>query len=102
MDMSVQIASLEAKVAPETRQKLQASAKEYEAVFMTQMFSEMFKDVDLNPMSEGSSAAEDTYKGMLMTEYGKAMSVKGPGIGLAPSLYSALLQKQIASQQEAE
>ena len=101
MDMNVQIAALEAKVDPATRQKLHNSAKEYESVFMTQMLNEMFKEVDFSPMSEGSSAAEDTYKGMLMTEYGKAMSVKGPGIGLAPSLYSALLQKQIASQQEA-
>lgn len=100
MDMSLSIAAMEAKVAPDTRQKLQDSAKQYEAVFVTQMLNSMFENVDFSPMSEGSSAAEDTYKGMMMTEYGKSLSVKGPGIGLAPSLYSALLQRQIATQQE--
>lgn len=102
MEISQSLAVMEAKVDPATRQKLQAAAKEYESVFVTQMLNSMFENVDFNPLSQGGSAAEDTYKGLMMTEYGKSLSVKGPGIGLAPSLYSALLEKQIAAQQEAE
>lgn len=105
MSSDVQIrpdfAALEAKVDPATRGKLQKSAREYEGVFMTQMMNIMFENVDFSPMAEGgSSAAADTYKGMLVNEYGKAMSEKGSGIGLADPIYGALLQAQINSQEQ--
>lgn len=94
------IAALESKVDPKIQSKLQKSAKEYEGVFMSQMMNIMMQEVDMNPLGEGSNAAMDTYKGMLTTEYGKAMSSQGAGIGLAEPIYGALLQAQINSQQE--
>ena len=94
------IPALEAQVDPSTRGKLQKSAKEYEGVFMTQMMNIMFENVDFSPMSEGSSAAADTYKGMMVNEYGKSMAENGAGIGLAEPIYGALLQAQINSQQQ--
>jgi Rod binding domain-containing protein len=97
--MTPEIAALEAKVPQDIRQKLQHSAREYEGVFMTQMMNIMFQNIDLDPLSEGSSAASDTYKGMLVTEYGKAMSMQGSGIGLADPIYKSLLETQLRSQE---
>lgn len=93
------IAGLEAKVAPETSKRLKNSAREYESVFMSQMMQAMFKEIDMNPMSDGSSAAEDTYKGMLTNELGSAVTRAGSGIGLADPIYKSLLEAQIASQE---
>lgn len=94
------IAGLESKVDLDTRTRLKDSAQQYEAVFMSQMMQAMFKEIDLNPMSEGSSAAEDTYKGMLTNELGSAVTKAGPGIGLADPIYKTLLEAQIASQEK--
>lgn len=92
------IKALEAKVPAETQKKLLDSSKQYESVFMAEMFNIMFKDVDMNPMGSGSSAADDTYKGMLTQKYADAIS-QGPGIGIAQPIYKALLEAQIASQE---
>ncbi len=94
------IANLESKVDADTSARLKDSSKQYEAVFMSQMMQAMFKEIDMNPMNEGSSAAEDTYKGMMTNELGNAVSRTGPGIGLADPIYKSLLEAQIASQEK--
>lgn len=99
MDMAAGIAALETQVAPETRAKLRASAKEYEAVFVSQMMGIMFQNVDFNPMGAENSTAGDTYKSMLMDQYGKSIARQGNGIGLSDPLYKSLLQTQIAAQE---
>lgn len=99
MDAASGIAALEAQVAPETQTKLRAAAKEYEAVFLSQMMNIMFQNVDFDPMGGGNSTATDTYKSMLTDQYGKAMAHNGAGIGLADPMYKSLLQTQIAAQE---
>lgn len=93
------IQALEHKVAPEIRNDLKNSSKEFEAVFMGQMLGTMFENVNFNPMSgDGNSAQSDTYKGMLVEQMGKSLA-NNSGIGLAEPVYKTLLEAQVNAQQ---
>lgn len=92
------LATLESMIAPDVRAKLHDSAKSYEGVFLGQMMEVMMKDLDFNPMNEGASAADDTYKGMLAQELGKSLAGDA-GIGLAQPIYRSLLEAQLAAQE---
>lgn len=76
-------------------QDLDAIARDFESVFLTQMLQHMFSGDEANAYF-GGGAAGDIYKGFLMDEYGKAIANTG-GIGIASSVKQELLKLQEVS-----
>ena len=79
-------------VKPGDAAKLKATAEEYEAVFIAQMLQPMFEGIKTDSRF-GGGQAEAIYRGMMVSEYGKAMAKRG-GIGLADALTQSLLKTQ--------
>lgn len=69
-----------------------AVAKDFESVFISQMLGNMFTGDEANSYF-GQGAAGDIYKSFLMNEYGKAISNAG-GIGIASTVKQELLKLQ--------
>jgi Rod binding domain-containing protein len=80
-----------------TEQRMRASAEDYEAVFVSIMLSQMFAGLPTKGMFHGGSA-EETWRGMLVSEYGKEISKSG-GIGLADHVYRELMRAQEGASQ---
>lgn len=75
-----------------TKERMKAAAEDYEAVFVSAMVSQMFSGVSTKGPFGGGSA-EETWRGLLINEYGKEISKSG-GIGLADHIYRDLLRAQ--------
>jgi len=75
-----------------TMEKIDAVSKDFEAQFLSQMLESMFSTVDTK-QALGGSEAEDTYRSMMVTEYGKAISRAG-GIGIAAQIKRSMLHMQ--------
>lgn len=73
-------------------QDVDAVAKDFESVFITQMLEHMFSG-DTASSYFGSGAAGDIYKSYLLNEYGKSISNAG-GIGIASTVKQELLKLQ--------
>ena len=67
-------------------------SKDFEAVFIAQMMSEMFSGEELTEYFGGGTAG-DIYKSLMMNEYGKAIANSG-GIGIAKQIKEELLKLQ--------
>ena len=80
-----------------SRERLKAAAQDYEAVFVSSMLSQMFAGVSTKGAFGGGSA-EETWRGLLINEYGKEISKSG-GIGLADHVYRDLLRVQEGTSQ---
>jgi Rod binding domain-containing protein len=76
----------------DTKERMKAAAQDYEAVFVSTMLSQMFSGVKTSAPFGGGSA-EETWRGLLINEYGKEISKSG-GIGLADHIYRDLLRVQ--------
>ncbi|MFM2044135.1 MAG: hypothetical protein RLY86_2711 [Pseudomonadota bacterium] len=72
--------------------KIAESAKEFEAVFITQMLNSMWEGLGADEMF-GGGQAEETFRGLLMDQYGKQMAGAG-GFGLAAHVQRSLLEAQ--------
>lgn len=90
------IQNLENKIEPEIKKQLKESSQDFEAVFMTQVLSTMFEEVNFNPMGEENSATRQ-YKAVLVEEMGGKLS-QHSGIGLADHVYKSLLEAQVRAQ----
>ena len=77
------------KAAPN---KADEAAKEFEAVFISQMLTHMFAGIETDGMF-GGGHAEDIYRGMMVEEYGKIIAQSG-GIGMADALKAQLIEAQ--------
>lgn len=71
--------------------KMLEACKQFETIFINQLFSEMRSTVPKDGMFE-ESTGENIFKGMLDEEYSKQMADAG-GIGLAQMIYQQLKQK---------
>jgi Rod binding domain-containing protein len=80
-------------VSPAVAAKARASAQDFEAVFLNQMFSHMFANVNEGPFSGGNAA--NTWRSFLTDEYAKNFAKAG-GIGIADSVYRELIAVQEA------
>ena len=83
------------KAAQETTKDskdIDAIAKDFEAVFLSQMLSNMFAGEEANSFF-GKGSTGDIYKSFLMNEYGKSISNAG-GIGIADTVKQELLKMQ--------
>lgn len=73
-------------------EKIEHSAKEFEAVFIAEMMKPMFEGIKTDD-TFGGGKGEDVFRGMLLQEYGKIMSQTG-SLGIADQVKSALIQMQ--------
>jgi Rod binding domain-containing protein len=64
------------------------SAKQFEDVFIDQLLKMMFETVEVDHMF-GGGHAEETFRGMLVDEYGSVISKSG-GIGLSDDILRSL------------
>lgn len=73
-------------------EKMDAVANEFEAQFISQMLENMFSGIETDgPL--GGGQAEETYRSMLIDEYGKIISRAG-GIGVADHVKREMLRLQ--------
>ena len=92
--VSAEAAHLSAKQAM-TRMpdvKTAEAAKEFEAVFLSQMFSHMFEGLEVNPMF-GGGQGDKMFRSMLTQEYAKNMA-QHRGVGIADGLQKMMIQMQ--------
>ena len=79
--------------------RIDKAAQDFEAVFLSQMFSQMFNGIDVDPMF-GGGKGEEMFRSMMVEEYGKKLADQG-GIGIAESVKAKLIDMQ-AQQTEAQ
>ncbi len=72
--------------------KVERVAAEFESQFLGQIMENMFSTVDTNGFLDGGDA-EETYRSMMINEYGKLMSKAG-GIGIAAHVKQEMLRMQ--------
>jgi Rod binding domain-containing protein len=72
--------------------KAREQAEDFEAMFLNQMFSQMFTSMDgEGPFGGGKEIG--IWRSFLTDEYAKSFARKG-GIGLADHVYASLMQQQ--------
>lgn len=74
--------------------QIEQAAKEFEAVFLSEMMKPMFEGVKPNSMF-GGGKGEEIFSGMMRQEYGKMMSDRG-GIGIAEQVKAEMIRMQEA------
>ncbi len=72
--------------------EMDKAAQDFEAVYLSQMMSQMFSGIEADP-NFGGGMGEDTMRSFLVNEYGKQMA-SGGGIGIAQQMKQQLLQMQ--------
>lgn len=85
-------AGLKAAARRASPEKIDATAQEFEAQFISQMMGAMFSTVEENAVLGGGSA-EETYRSFLNNEYGKIIARSG-GIGVADHVKREMLKMQ--------
>ncbi len=73
-------------------QKIDETAQEFEAVFISQMLQHMFAGLEVNELF-GGGHGEEMFQSLLVDEYGKVMAKAG-GIGLADHVRQEMLNLQ--------
>lgn len=68
------------------------AAQEFEAVFLSQMLSQMWQGVGADD-TFGGGEAENTWRGMMVEEYGKQIARAG-GMGLADQVMAEMIRMQ--------
>jgi Rod binding domain-containing protein len=76
----------------QTKARARKSSEDFEAVFMNNMFQQMFTGID-GEGPFGGSGATGVWRSFLTDEYAKSF-VKSGGIGLADQVYNTLLAQQ--------
>ena len=99
LNTKISLKSAEPKTKEE--QKIWKSAQDFEAFFLSQLFSQMRKTVPKNDLF-GNKKREELFQGLLDEEVCKNLA-KGKGLGLAEMLYKQLTpqnEKNMESKQE--
>jgi Rod binding domain-containing protein len=68
------------------------AAQEFEAVFLSQMLGQMWQGVESDE-TFGGGEAENTWRGMMVEEYGKQIAKAG-GLGLADQVKAEMIRMQ--------
>ncbi len=68
------------------------AAKDFEAVFVSQMLQPMWEGVEVDDQF-GGGHGEEVVRGLLIQEYGKAISKSG-GFGLSDAIKAEMIQMQ--------
>lgn len=80
------------KTTPTREEKIADIAEDFEAIFITQMLQHMFADIKTDGIF-GGGHAEETWRSLLLDEYGKTVSQAG-GVGIAQHVQQELLRLQ--------
>jgi len=78
-------------------EQVDEASKQFEAMFISEMLSHMFDSVKVDP-EFGGGQAEETYRGLMIEEYGKQIANNG-GIGLANEIKAQMIAMQEAADQ---
>ncbi len=76
--------------------KINETAEEFEAMFISEMFKPMFESVKVNE-TFGGGKGEEIFSGFLRDEYGKMLAQTG-GIGIAELVKQQLIEMQSKAQ----
>lgn len=76
----------------EQREQMEAVSRQFEAIFVNQLVSEMRKTVHKNDFFK-ESHAEKVFQGMLDSEYAQKVA-QSDQLGLAQLIYQHLLEKR--------
>jgi len=98
--MTAALSSLGAPVpapsyAPTPEARADKAAKEFEAVFISQMIEPLLSSVK-TPDIAGGGQSEDYFKALMRDSYAKAIAERG-GFGIAREIKAKLLELQAAS-----
>ena len=86
------VAAAGTKVSPAVAAKAHEQAEDFEAMFLSSMFQNMFAGMDgEGPM--GGTTGVAPWRSFLTQEYGKSFAKAG-GIGLADHVYRSLIAQQ--------
>lgn len=72
--------------------KLEETAKEFEALFIAEMFSHMFSGIEVDP-AFGGGQGEEMFRSLLVNEYGKA-AAQGGGLGVSDQIKRMMIDMQ--------
>lgn len=75
-----------------TERKIDEAAREFESVFLSQMFETVWQTVPTDG-AMGGGMGESIFRSMLVQDIGKQVALQG-GIGLAPHIKAELLKIQ--------
>lgn len=75
-----------------TPAEVRKAARDFEGMFLSEMLKPMFEGLSTDGMF-GGGQAEETYRGLLVQEYGKSIAQAG-GIGLADEIAREMLKMQ--------
>jgi|GEM_PF-908963 Rod binding domain-containing protein len=84
--------SAQALSALKAKGKAKDAAQNFEAMFLSNMFQQMFTDIDGDGPFGGAGALK-IWRSFMTDQYAKAFAKAG-GIGLAPKVYDTLLKQQ--------
>ena len=73
-------------------ERINEVAKDFEAMFMTEMLKPMFEQIKPNE-TFGGGKGEEIFRGMMLQEYGKMMAERSE-LGIADSVKGQLIQMQ--------
>jgi Rod binding domain-containing protein len=79
-------------LTPQQLEQTRKAAKDFEAMFVSEMMSHMFEGLETDPVF-GGGPGENMFRGMLIQEYGKKMAA-GPGLGISSQLQQMMIQMQ--------
>ena len=82
------------KRTPQTPQAIEKAAKDFEQVFLSQMFQHMFENVETDKVF-GGGHAETMFRSFMIDEYAKQVSNSGR-IGLSNQIRDSMLRMQEA------
>jgi flagellar protein FlgJ len=80
--------------SPDAKAKARANAVDFEAMFLSSMFNNMFTSID-GEGPFGGGGAGGIWRSFLSDEYAKSFAKAG-GVGIADSVYRSLLAQQEA------
>lgn len=77
--------------------EIEGAAKDFETMFLSEMVAHMFDTVGVDPLF-GGGEAEETWRGLMVEEYSKAI-VKAGGFGMSDSVKAHMITIQEAVDQ---
>ena len=73
-------------------EQIETAAKEFEAVFITEMMKPMFEGIETDG-TFGGGKGEEVFRGVLIDEYGKMLSKTGQ-LGIADKIKAEMIRMQ--------
>jgi len=77
------------------KQDMDEIAREFEAVFLSEMMKPMFEGIEIKDSMFGGGKGEEIFQGMMITEYGKELAKKDV-TGIQTQVKNKLIELQAA------